>query len=259
VVLRKLSQSEAVYVPRHNLQARGRSQYNYVSSTQPSTLSSLHSPPPFSLVESAKMPGTPPPGASLRQRSGKTNGKKLQADDLLAGDNAALSKAHVSTPVKRSQWDYRIALVIVTILAFVTRFWGISHPNSVVFDEVHFGKVSKAVRSLRSIWMLRQAIWKTCSDPLLTIIVCLVLPPKNLLFRWYVTSLAALRRSLPPQSTHLSANSSSLSSDGVSATLESFSSRALARATSRIKFRMSHTGLFPPSRAPLPFPQFSKS
>ncbi|KAF2099873.1 dolichyl-phosphate-mannose--protein mannosyltransferase 4 [Rhizodiscina lignyota] len=39
-----------------------------------------------------------------------------------------------------SEWDYKLALVVITILAFVTRFWGISHPNQVVFDEVHFGK-----------------------------------------------------------------------------------------------------------------------
>ena len=38
--------------------------------------------------------------------------------------------------------DYKLALGLITILAFVTRFWGISHPNEVVFDEVHFGKVS---------------------------------------------------------------------------------------------------------------------
>jgi len=40
-----------------------------------------------------------------------------------------------------SEWDYRLAITIITVLAFVTRFWGISHPNEVVFDEVHFGKV----------------------------------------------------------------------------------------------------------------------
>lgn len=40
-----------------------------------------------------------------------------------------------------AEWDYRIALAVITVLAFVTRFWGISHPNEVVFDEVHFGKV----------------------------------------------------------------------------------------------------------------------
>lgn len=40
-----------------------------------------------------------------------------------------------------SQWDYKLAIIIITLLAFATRFWGISHPNEVVFDEVHFGKV----------------------------------------------------------------------------------------------------------------------
>lgn len=38
-------------------------------------------------------------------------------------------------------WDYKLALTVITVLAFVTRFWGIRHPNQVVFDEVHFGKV----------------------------------------------------------------------------------------------------------------------
>ncbi|KAH7358777.1 dolichyl-phosphate-mannose-protein mannosyltransferase [Plectosphaerella cucumerina] len=43
-------------------------------------------------------------------------------------------------PKKESDLEYRIGLVVTTVLAFVTRFWGISHPNEVVFDEVHFGK-----------------------------------------------------------------------------------------------------------------------
>ena len=42
-----------------------------------------------------------------------------------------------------SDWDYKVALVLITTLAFITRFWGIGHPNEVVFDEVHFGKVIK--------------------------------------------------------------------------------------------------------------------
>jgi dolichyl-phosphate-mannose-protein mannosyltransferase len=52
----------------------------------------------------------------------------------------ALVKANLS---KRGgpEWDYRLALALITFLAFLTRFWGISHPNEVVFDEVHFGKV----------------------------------------------------------------------------------------------------------------------
>lgn len=42
-----------------------------------------------------------------------------------------------------SDWDYKLGLAVVTVLAFITRFWGISHPNQVVFDEVHFGKVGR--------------------------------------------------------------------------------------------------------------------
>jgi len=44
-------------------------------------------------------------------------------------------------PHHGSEWDYRIAIAIITVLAFVTRFWGITYPSQVVFDEVHFGKV----------------------------------------------------------------------------------------------------------------------
>ncbi len=40
-----------------------------------------------------------------------------------------------------SEWDFKLALLIFTALAFVTRFWGLGHPDQVVFDEVHFGKV----------------------------------------------------------------------------------------------------------------------
>ncbi|KAI6952665.1 hypothetical protein KC355_g13931, partial [Hortaea werneckii] len=40
----------------------------------------------------------------------------------------------------KSDWDFKVALGVITALAFLTRFWGISHPDQVVFDEVHFGK-----------------------------------------------------------------------------------------------------------------------
>jgi dolichyl-phosphate-mannose-protein mannosyltransferase len=52
-----------------------------------------------------------------------------------------LVKANLEIKSTGVEWDYRIAFTVITILAFVTRFWGISHPNEVVFDEVHFGKV----------------------------------------------------------------------------------------------------------------------
>jgi dolichyl-phosphate-mannose-protein mannosyltransferase len=44
-------------------------------------------------------------------------------------------------PQHGREWDYKLAITIFTVLAFITRFWGIGHPNEVVFDEVHFGKV----------------------------------------------------------------------------------------------------------------------
>ncbi|KAG4441152.1 hypothetical protein IFR05_003373 [Cadophora sp. M221] len=52
----------------------------------------------------------------------------------------ALVKAKLENQGPGAEWDYRIAITLITILAFITRFWGISHPNEVVFDEVHFGK-----------------------------------------------------------------------------------------------------------------------
>lgn len=80
------------------------------------------------------------PNASLRHRGpqkdkSKTDGKIDKADEIL--DQVIQSTKTAVT----SQWDYKLALGIITALAFVTRFWGIGHPNEVVFDEVHFGKV----------------------------------------------------------------------------------------------------------------------
>ena len=80
------------------------------------------------------------PNASVRHRGpqkdkSKVDGKLDKAEDIL--DQAIRStKATVA-----SEWDYKVALVVITLLAFATRFWGISHPDEVVFDEVHFGKV----------------------------------------------------------------------------------------------------------------------
>jgi dolichyl-phosphate-mannose-protein mannosyltransferase len=81
------------------------------------------------------------PQGSLRQRNvpGKkaaegTSASSEQEVDKLA--KAALQKIKVD-----NETDYKVVFAIITLLAFVTRFWGISHPNEVVFDEVHFGKV----------------------------------------------------------------------------------------------------------------------
>lgn len=82
------------------------------------------------------------PNSSLRHKGGqkdkvKANGKSAdQVDELL---NSAIE---TNKEVATTQWEYKLALVIITVLSFITRFWGISHPNEVVFDEVHFGKVA---------------------------------------------------------------------------------------------------------------------
>lgn len=75
----------------------------------------------------------------LRQRnvaSSKKNGAASTSDEV---EIDKLLKANA--PTNNSDLQYKIALAIITALAFVTRFWGISHPSEVVFDEVHFGKV----------------------------------------------------------------------------------------------------------------------
>ncbi|KAF2674634.1 PMT-domain-containing protein [Microthyrium microscopicum] len=83
---------------------------------------------------------TPPP--ELRQRKAASSKKKQNTEHhVVDSENAVLAKVQQQLQAgKQSEWDYKLALVIITIGAFITRFWGISHPNQVVFDEVHFGK-----------------------------------------------------------------------------------------------------------------------
>ncbi|GAP87382.1 putative glycosyltransferase family 39 protein [Rosellinia necatrix] len=88
---------------------------------------------------------TAAPG-SLRQRNVAGPSKKkagaaadADADTNTNPDPGAANPAQKSAG-SNSELSYRIAFSIITGLAFLTRFWGISHPNEVVFDEVHFGK-----------------------------------------------------------------------------------------------------------------------
>ena len=81
----------------------------------------------------------------VRQR-GKDGSKKRADDSATTVMNGKASETldnlkHASKQAVTSEWDYKLALAVITVLAFVTRFWGISHPDQVVFDEVHFGKV----------------------------------------------------------------------------------------------------------------------
>lgn len=80
------------------------------------------------------------PTSSLRQRGVKEKTKANGKVDQVEKDiKDAFTSAQQSAP---KEWDYMVAISIITLLAFATRFSGISHPNEVVFDEVHFGKVN---------------------------------------------------------------------------------------------------------------------
>ena len=86
--------------------------------------------------------GTLTPQGSMRQRN--VAGPTKKTKDGAASDvevEKRVKQPVVSTPPSSSERDYKIVAVFITGLAFLTRFWGISHPNEVVFDEVHFGKV----------------------------------------------------------------------------------------------------------------------
>lgn len=91
---------------------------------------------------------TPKDGLRQRNVAGaiKKNGQALAADDEID----KLVKANVKGSSAGNELEYKIGLAIITILAFATRFWGISHPAEVVFDEVHFGKVGTDPRRATS-------------------------------------------------------------------------------------------------------------
>ncbi|KAI0164940.1 glycosyltransferase family 39 protein [Xylariaceae sp. FL1272] len=81
------------------------------------------------------------PQGSLRQRNNVPGASKKKAPS--ASPDTEIDKLRKSVAPKSSsntETNYHIAFAIITALAFVSRFWGISHPNEVVFDEVHFGK-----------------------------------------------------------------------------------------------------------------------
>lgn len=90
-----------------------------------------------------------PAAANMRQRGGAGKDKKRsttpQPDGRMngsAGDTLENLKQGAKEVVT-SDWDYKVAIAVITVLAFMTRFYGITHPDQVVFDEVHFGKVRK--------------------------------------------------------------------------------------------------------------------
>ncbi|KAH0545032.1 hypothetical protein FGG08_000803 [Glutinoglossum americanum] len=81
--------------------------------------------------------------SSVRQRPKTPNTGPQQQSKKAGKDSGELDnslQANKATRGSSTQWDYKLALVVITLLAFATRFWGIGHPDQVVFDEVHFGK-----------------------------------------------------------------------------------------------------------------------
>jgi hypothetical protein len=100
-------------------------------------------------------PGTQ---GSLRQRTGHGSKKRPTTpntdstiDSVSDGYEDVKERTRVAV---NSEWDYKLALAVITVLAFITRFYGISHPNQVVFDEVHFGKVWLSLMSSVFIWSM---------------------------------------------------------------------------------------------------------
>lgn len=87
------------------------------------------------------------PQGSLRQRGAKDSKKRPTTpigDAISSQVEQTWEQAkHDVKETAKQDWDHRIAFTIITFLGFLTRFWGISHPNQVVFDEVHFGKVRR--------------------------------------------------------------------------------------------------------------------
>ncbi|KAK4242335.1 Dolichyl-phosphate-mannose--protein mannosyltransferase [Achaetomium macrosporum] len=87
------------------------------------------------------MTASPTPQGTLRQRNVGAPTKKSKDGASSDVELDKLAKAaSAKAPGANSERDYQAVFVVITALAFLTRFWGISHPNEVVFDEVHFGK-----------------------------------------------------------------------------------------------------------------------
>jgi dolichyl-phosphate-mannose-protein mannosyltransferase len=78
---------------------------------------------------------------AVRQRGGKRGATDAETTPIVDTEDAIKQFKGVAKETVQREWDYKLALAVITVLAFITRFWGISHPNQVVFDEVHFGKV----------------------------------------------------------------------------------------------------------------------
>jgi dolichyl-phosphate-mannose-protein mannosyltransferase len=77
-------------------------------------------------------------------RKGASVSTKKKVEGAVDQTNEYLSQLKSDTKqVASKDWDYKLALLVITVFGFATRFYAITHPNQVVFDEVHFGKVCR--------------------------------------------------------------------------------------------------------------------
>jgi dolichyl-phosphate-mannose-protein mannosyltransferase len=82
--------------------------------------------------------------STVSSRKGPSASTKKKVDNAVDQTSDYLSQLKSETKQAASNdWDYKLALAVITVLAFATRFYAITHPNQVVFDEVHFGKVTR--------------------------------------------------------------------------------------------------------------------
>ena len=89
---------------------------------------------------------------SLRQRNVPRGKSASPAPPSSFTDNTLDSTIpQLESKAAGTETAHRITFSIITALAFLTRFWGIDHPNQVVFDEVHFGKVCRAPHISRAL------------------------------------------------------------------------------------------------------------
>ncbi|KAH7328709.1 mannosyltransferase PMTI [Stachybotrys elegans] len=79
------------------------------------------------------------PQGSLRQRNPPKEAAKPSTFDP-EPELDKLAKAAAQRNAAGNEIEFQIGFAVMTLLGFITRFWGINHPNEVVFDEVHFGK-----------------------------------------------------------------------------------------------------------------------
>ncbi|KYK58597.1 glycosyltransferase [Drechmeria coniospora] len=80
------------------------------------------------------------PQGSLRQRNVGTKKSSESLASTRERELDALSTFAAQQSAAVPDLNHRVAITLISVLAFITRFWGITHPSEVVFDEVHFGK-----------------------------------------------------------------------------------------------------------------------